>query len=186
MFTGMPSPLSARVARRPAAPNGILTVTCSCRARSARPSAIIWSGSAETTSAETGPLTSSQMRTIASPGSPSSFASRLGLVVAPERTPQAATSSTSATDPVSMKSLMQKPFRVGLGEQTGVCPLHPTLLLAAQVLGEAQVAGELELPPQGGADLQVVGHGADVVDAQQVRARVHPVADCGQRPRQPL
>ena len=36
----------------------------------------------------------------------SSLASRVGLVVAPESTPQAAISSTSATDPVSMNSFM--------------------------------------------------------------------------------
>ena len=46
------------------------------------------------------------MRRMISPGSPSSFASSEGLVVAPERMPQAAISSTSATDPVSMKSFM--------------------------------------------------------------------------------
>src|SRR5207245_10649720 len=39
--------------------------------------------------------------------SPSSWANRLGLVVAPESTPQAAISSTSATEPVSTNSLMR-------------------------------------------------------------------------------
>ena len=81
-------------------------MTCSCRVRSARPSATMPSASLETTSALTGPDTRSQIRRMMSPGSPSSLARRLGLVVAPDRTPHAAISSTSATDPVSMKSLM--------------------------------------------------------------------------------
>ena len=105
MLTGMPSAVSAWVAARPCSQNGTLTVTCSCSSRSARPSATIPSGSAETTSAETGPPTRSQIRRMISPGSPSSLASSEGLVVAPARIPQAAISSTSATLPVSMKSL---------------------------------------------------------------------------------
>src|SRR5690349_18915373 len=71
----------------------------------------MWSASSETTSAETGPLTSSQMWRRISSGSPSSLASRDGLVVAPESTPHWAISSTSETEPVSMKSLMASRLR---------------------------------------------------------------------------
>src|SRR3954451_8047775 len=108
MLTGMPSSVSAFVAARPSLLNGTLTVTCSCRSRSALPSSIIPPTSCETTSAETGPRTSSQIRWMISPGSPSSLASSEGLVVAPERMPQEAISSTSATEPVSMKSLISR------------------------------------------------------------------------------
>src|SRR5688500_5161137 len=71
----------------------------------------MWAASSETTSAETGPLTSSQMWRRISSGSPSSLASRDGLVVAPESTPHWAISSTSETEPVSMKSLMAPRLR---------------------------------------------------------------------------
>src|SRR5262245_19474363 len=110
MFTRMPSSLSARVARRPSLENGTLTITCSCSFESARPSSIMPPASSETTSALTGPRTSSQMRLMMSPGSPSSFASNDGFVVAPERMPHAAISSTSDTDPVSMKNLIPPPW----------------------------------------------------------------------------
>ena len=62
--------------------------------------------SAATTSADVGPSTSSQIRQTISPGSPSSLARSVGFVVAPESTPQPEISSTSATEPVSMNSLM--------------------------------------------------------------------------------
>src|SRR4051812_23488079 len=115
MFTGCPSAESSFVAARPSFENGTLTTMCSCKVRSARPSATMPAASAETTSADVGPSTRSQMRRMMSPGSPSSLARSVGLVVAPERTLQAAISSTSATDPVSMKSSM------GQG-----CPRPPT------------------------------------------------------------
>src|SRR3954454_22307236 len=107
MLTGCPSADSSLVAARPSLQNGTLTTMCSCSVRRARPSATMPRASAETTSAEVGPSTSSQMRRMLSPGSPSALASSDGLVVAPESTPQAASSSTSATSPVSMKSVMQ-------------------------------------------------------------------------------
>ena len=80
------------------------------RARAARPAhgppRSSPAASSETTSALTGPPTRSQIRRTMSPGSPFSLASSEGFVVAPERIPQAAISSTSATDPVSMKNLI--------------------------------------------------------------------------------
>ena len=106
MFTRISSAESARVAARPSLEKGTFTTTCSCSAFSARPSSTMPAASSETTSALTGPPTMSQMRRTISPGSPSSFASSEGFVVAPDRMPQAAISSTSATDPVSMKNLM--------------------------------------------------------------------------------
>ena len=62
MLTGMPSEVSACVASRPSLQNGTLTTTCSCSSARARPSAIIPAASSETTSAEVGPPTRSQMR----------------------------------------------------------------------------------------------------------------------------
>jgi hypothetical protein len=111
MLTRAPSSASARVAARPSEPNGTFTTTCSCRSRRARPSRTMPAASVDTTSAETGPFTSSQIRRMLSPGSASSLARRLGFVVAPDRTPQAAISSTSATEPVSMKNRMFASWR---------------------------------------------------------------------------
>ena len=104
MFTGMPLEVSSLVAASPAGEKGTLTTTRGSISARARPSASIPAVSVETTSTEVGPSTSSQIRRTISPGSPSSLASRVGLVVAPERTPHSATSSTSDTAPVSMNS----------------------------------------------------------------------------------
>ena len=90
MLIGMPSLDSLRVASRPASQNGTLTTMCSCSVRSAWPSRIIPSTSRDTTSADVGPSTRSQICLIASPGSVCSLARSEGLVVAPDRMPHGA------------------------------------------------------------------------------------------------
>src|SRR5439155_15431636 len=170
MFTLWPSDTRTRVASSPAAENGTLTITLSCSVRSARPSATIEATSRETTSADTSPSTSSQIRLIASPGSLSSFASSEGFVVAPDRMPHAAISSTSATEPVSMKSLMKL-----------------RLLLAWPEPFEPLVAGverrHRALAAQDRADAEEVRGVAHVVDADARGARVDGLAERGTRAR---
>src|SRR5204863_4712779 len=153
MFTLWPSDTRTRVASSPAAENGTLTITLSCSVRSARPSATIDATSRDTTSADTSPSTSSQIRLIASPGSLSSLASSDGFVVAPESTPQAAISSTSATEPVSMKNLMAMTLLLACRD-----PLQPL------VVGIER--GHRALAPQHPAHRQEVGRGADIVHAE--------------------
>src|SRR5687767_14621122 len=99
------------------------------------------------------------MRRMASPGSPSSLASSEGLVVAPESTPHAAISSTSLTEPVSMKSLMGS--RLALGPDSD--PFE-ALVVGVEVRN-------LRLPAQDRADGEQVGRGADVVHADHRGAR---------------
>src|SRR3954468_2745483 len=156
MFTGWPSAESSLVAARPAFENGTLTTMCSCRVRSARPSATMPAASSDTTSADVGPSTRSQIRRMMSPGSPSALASSDGLVVAPERTPHAAISSTSATSPVSMKSLM--PWTLAAAAD----PLQRVVVAVdvRDLLGAAQHVAHGER----------VGHLGHVVDAQDRRA----------------
>ena len=162
MLTGMPSAASALVAARPGASR---TAPSRRRARAAcaargprRPSR---PASSETTSADTGPPTSSQMRRMMSPGSPSSLASSDGFVVAPERTPQAAISSTSATDPVSMKSLMC-PRTLPGGRGSTSAPRRRAI----------EAAAAPSSPSQDAPHAQEVGRLGDVVDAQDRRAGV--------------
>src|SRR3954447_14842431 len=152
MLTGWPSATSSRVAWRPAGENGTLTTTCSCSVRSARPSATISAASRETTSAETGPWMSSQIWRIASPGPASSLARSEGLVVAPARTPHAAISSTSRTEPVSMKSLM--PVRLLLVSPN---PLE-------RVIGRVEVGGHVGRAGQDRPHAQEVDGRRHVVD----------------------
>src|SRR4051794_25560862 len=172
MLTGWPSADSSLVAARPSLENGTLTTMCSCSVRSARPSATMPAVSAETTSADVGPSTSSQIRLMLSPGSASSLASSEGLVVAPERMPQAAISSTSATDPESMKSLMPSTL-----------PLSPDPLQRV-VVG---VHGwHLGVPPQHVPDGERVGHVGHVVHAQDRRPGVGRPQRGGHRGAQPL
>src|SRR4051794_25594536 len=173
MLTLWPSDVRARVASRPAAENGTFTITLSCSVRSARPSAIIDAASRDTTSADTSPSMSSQIRLIASPGSPSSFASSEGFVVAPESTPQAASSSTSATEPVSMKNLMAMTLLLACRD-----PLEPL------VVGIER--GHRAIAPQHAAHRQEVGRGADIVDAEDRRAAVSGLGERRQRAREPL
>src|SRR4029079_8619420 len=136
--------------------------------RSARPSVTIDAASRETTSADTSPSTRSQIRLIASPGSLSSLASREGFVVAPESTPHAAISSTSATEPVSMKSLMKLRLL-----RRGPDPLEP--LVAGVELRQRA------LPAQHCAHGQEVRGVADVVHAQDGGACVGGLAERRQR-----
>src|SRR4051794_20046670 len=190
MLTLWPSAVRTRVASSPAAENGTFTTTLSCSVRSARPSAIIDGASRETTSAETSPSMSSQMRTIASPGSPSSFASSEGFVVAPERTPHAAISSTSATDPVSINSLIavlsslaaSVPTWADGSPSTGDVRLGRGL--AAQLLRQKEVVGHVGLAAQRRSHGQEVDSGGDVVDSHDVGPGVSGVADRRERPGQ--
>src|SRR4051812_32787002 len=169
----MPSEASSRVAARPSAENGTFTTTRSSSPASARPSATMSRALSDTTSAEVGPSTSSQMRLIASPGSPSSLASSDGFVVAPESTPQAAISSTSATEPVSMKNLMAMTLLLACRD-----PLQPL------VVGIER--GHRALAPQHPAHRQEVGRGADIVHADDRGAAVSGLGERSQRAREPL
>src|SRR4051812_13903269 len=168
MFTLWPSDTRMRVASSPAAENGTFTITFSCSVRSARPSVTIDAASRETTSADTSPSTSSQIRLMASPGSLSSLASREGFVVAPDSTPHVAISSTSATEPVSMKSLME--FRLLL---RGPDPFQ-ALVFPIELRHRA-------LPAQHPADCEEVRGIADVVHAKDGGACVGGLAQRRQR-----
>src|SRR3954466_5196992 len=173
MLTGWPSAESSLVAARPALLNGTLTTMCSCSVRSARPSATMPAASAETTSADVGPSTRSQIRRMMSPGSPSSLARSDGFVVAPESTPQAAISSTSATEPVSMKNLMAMTLLLACRD-----PLQPL------VVGIER--GHRALAPQHPAHRQEVGRGADIVHAEDRGAAVSGLGERSQRASEPL
>ena len=58
--------------------------------------------------------------------------------------------------------------------------------LVAQFLGQRQIPARLELARERRAHRQEVGGGGDVVDAEDVRARVDPVGERGERARQAL
>src|SRR3954452_11651402 len=113
------------------------------------------------------------MRAMISPGSPCSLASSVGFVVAPDSTPQAAISSTSATDPVSMNS-----FTSSLLSNWPWSFLRCRLArrLEHQVLERAEHVVELHIRDHrdllvGRAPFEVALELADLPEARQVAGR---------------
>jgi hypothetical protein len=100
----MPSSAQILVAFRPSAISGILTTMLGRSAASSRASFIISSQVVETTSAETGPLTTSQISSSTSRNLRPVLATSDGFVVTPSTRPMAAASLISRTSAVSMKN----------------------------------------------------------------------------------
>ena len=105
-LTRMPSSVSSRHACTPGFPNGTLTTTWGSMPASSRPSRTMPAASVATTSALTGPATTSQMRLRTARGSAPVPASSEGLVVTPSMMPSGTRASISPTFAVSTNSFM--------------------------------------------------------------------------------
>ena len=114
-LTRMPSSLSALQVRRPSTVSGTLTTMFGAISTSRCASRSMVSKSVATTSAETGPLTSSVICSSTAKKSPPDFAMRLGLVVMPSSIPVSASNAISRTSAVSAKNFMDRdPLKDGL------------------------------------------------------------------------
>ena len=106
----MPSAVQVRTALSPSGMSGILTTMLGRSEASSRASRIIPSYSVAVTSADTGPLTTSQISNRTSLNLRPVLATSDGLVVTPSTRPMAAASLISFMSAVSMKNFMVPPL----------------------------------------------------------------------------
>jgi hypothetical protein len=107
----MPSSVQVRTALRPSAISGIFTTMFGRSDDSSRASFIMTSYVVPMTSADTGPLTTSQISSNTSRNFLPVFATSDGLVVTPSTSPMEAASLTSRMSAVSMKNFTRAPYQ---------------------------------------------------------------------------